>query len=48
MDAFTRLLQESNMTNIRQLRAIIEPHFQRDFLSCLPVEVFVLKRKEKL
>ncbi|CAB02129.2 F-box/WD repeat-containing protein sel-10 [Caenorhabditis elegans] len=39
MDAFTRLLQESNMTNIRQLRAIIEPHFQRDFLSCLPVEL---------
>ncbi|EGT42641.1 hypothetical protein CAEBREN_13734 [Caenorhabditis brenneri] len=39
MEALTRLLSETNITNIRQLRAIIEPHFQRDFLSCLPVEL---------
>uniref|UniRef100_A0A1I7U2T6 F-box domain-containing protein n=1 Tax=Caenorhabditis tropicalis TaxID=1561998 RepID=A0A1I7U2T6_9PELO len=39
MDAFTRLLTVSDMSNLRQLRAIIEPHFQRDFLSCLPVEI---------
>ncbi|CAO4376103.1 unnamed protein product [Caenorhabditis nigoni] len=39
MEAFVRLVQESNMSNIRQMRAIIEPHFQKDFLSCLPVEI---------
>ncbi|CAI2354131.1 unnamed protein product [Caenorhabditis sp. 36 PRJEB53466] len=39
MEALNRFLQESNMTNIRTLRALIEPHFQRDFLSCLPVEL---------
>uniref|UniRef100_A0A8R1IFM4 F-box domain-containing protein n=1 Tax=Caenorhabditis japonica TaxID=281687 RepID=A0A8R1IFM4_CAEJA len=39
METFTRLLDESNMANLRHLRAKIEPHFQRDFLSCLPVEL---------
>lgn len=39
LDVFTRMIEESSMNNIRHLRSVIEPHFQRDFLSCLPVEV---------
>ncbi|CAI5450851.1 unnamed protein product [Caenorhabditis angaria] len=40
-ETFTRLLYETSMSNIRHLRHLIEPFFQRDFLSCLPIELGV-------
>ncbi|CAB3398919.1 unnamed protein product [Caenorhabditis bovis] len=41
IEALTRLIQETSMDNIRHLKHLIEPHFQRDFLSCLPLELGV-------
>ncbi|CAD6196126.1 unnamed protein product [Caenorhabditis auriculariae] len=37
--ALTALVESSAMPHIRHLRQLIEPHFQRDFLSFLPIEL---------